>query len=241
MQKTELDLNPGQQKALREKFGMKSNLSIIGALAVLATLALAVSCKGFFQNPVITSVTIDPSAPTVSIGTTTQLTALGQDNQGDAPTTLSGGTSCTGNTVCWSSGTPSVATISTGGLLTGVSAGTSTITASSGTASATATATVTLSNVTSIMISPQSDITLTENTTATQCVKAIADPGGIDVTESVTWQTGTQGLVQVFNQSEDPMCVQSTGDQTGTTTLYATYLSGTTTITSNTVTVTVTQ
>jgi hypothetical protein len=220
---------------------MKSNLRIIGALAVLATLALAASCRGFFQNPVITSVTIDPSAPTVSVGQNTQLTALGQDNQGDAPTTLSGGTSCTGSTVCWSSATPSVATISTGGLLKGISAGTSTITASSGTASATATATVTLANVTSIMILPQNDITLTENTTATgtQCVTAKAQPGGIDVTESVTWQTGTAGIVDVFNQSEDPMCVQSTGSQTGTTTLFATYQSGDTTLTSNTVTVTV--
>lgn len=219
---------------------MKSNLRIIGALAVLATLALAVSCKGFFQNPVITSVTIDPSAPTVSIGTTTQLTALGQDNEGDAPTTLSGGTSCTGSTVCWSSGTPSVATISTGGLLTGVSAGTATITASSGTASATATATVTLANVTSILDTPQSDITLAVSTTATgtQCVQAFASPGHVDVTESVTWQTGTQNIVQVFNQSEDPMCVESTG-QTGSTSLFATYQSGNTTLTSNSVNVTV--
>jgi trimeric autotransporter adhesin len=235
----ETDLNPGHQIALQEKFRMKSNLRIIGALAVLATLALAASCRGFFQNPVITSVTIDPSAPTVSVGQNTQLTALGQDNQGDAPTTLSGGTNCTGSTVCWSSATPSVATITTGGLLKGISAGTSTITASSGTASATATATVTLANVTSIMILPQGNISLTENTTATQCVTAKAQPGGIDVTESVTWQTGTSGLVDVFNQSEDPMCVESTGSQTGTTTLFATYQSGNTLLTSNTVTVTV--
>ncbi len=219
---------------------MKWNLRVIGGFAMLGTLALAVSCKGFFQNPTITSVTIDPPSPTVTIGQTTPLTALGQDNEGDAPVTLKGGTTCTGDTVCWSSATPSVATISTGGLLTGVAIGTTTITAASGTATATATATVSLANVTSISIEPDTNITLLENTTATgtQCVQAMANPGGIDITESVSWQTGTTGIVEVFNTSEDPMCVQAQG-MNGSTTLYATYLSGTTTVTSDSITVTV--
>jgi hypothetical protein len=220
---------------------MKWNLRVIGAFGVLVMLALAVSCKGFFVNPTITSVTIDPPSPVVSIGQSTPLTALGQDNQGDAPVALSGGTTCTGDTVCWSSSTPSVATISTGGTLTGVSAGTTTITAASGTATATATATVTLSNITSLTVQPMGEITLTVDTTATgtQCVTATAEPGGVDVTESVTWQTGTSGIVEVFNESENPMCVQA--QAVGTTTLFATYPSGNTTVTSNSVTINVTQ
>lgn len=225
---------------------MKWNVRVMGAFAVLATLALAASCRGFFQNPVITSVTIDPPNPTVSIGQTTPLTALGTDNEGDPPVALKGGTTCTGDTVCWSSGTPSVATINTGGLVTGVTAGTSTITAASGTATATTTVTVTLANVTSITLGPNgiSSFSLTENTTASgnDCVTATAQAGGqtVDVTESVTWQTGTPGVITVYNQSEDPMCVLA-GASPGTTTLYATYVSGDTTITSNSITVTVTQ
>jgi len=222
---------------------MKWNLRVIGAFAVLLTLALAASCRGFFQNPVITSVTIDPPDPTVSIGQTTPLTALGQDNEGDAPVTLKGGTNCTGDTVCWSSSTPSVATISTGGQLTGVSAGTTTITAASGTATATTTATVTLANVTSIMLKPNTSFSIAENTTATtaagECLQAEAQAGGqtIDVTASVTWQTGTANIVTVYN-GQDPMCLLS-GDTPGQTTVYATYPSGDTTITSNSITVTV--
>ncbi len=221
----------------------KHKLRIAGAFAALATLALALSCTGFFVNPTVTAITIDPPNPTVSQGLTTQLTAAGTDSNGNS-LTLTGGTSCTGTTVCWSSETPTVATITGGGLLTGVSAGTSTITASSGTASATTTATVTLGNVTSIVLGPNgtTSFSIPESSTATgsDCLTASATAGGkpIDVTTSVTWQTGTPGIVTVENGIE-PMCVLSSTTP-GQTTVYAQYISGTNIINSNTVTVTVT-
>jgi len=221
----------------------KNKLRLAGAFAALATLALAVSCTGFFVNPTVTSIVIDPPSPTVSVALTEQLTAAATDSNGN-PLTLSGGTSCTGTTVCWSSGTPSVATITAGGLLTGVSAGTSTISAASGTASATTTATVTLGNVTTIVLGPN-DITsfsIPESSTATgnDCLTATATAGGqqVDVTTSVTWQTPNTDLLTVQN-GIDPMCVTSLAE-TGATTVFATYISGTNTITSNSVTVTVT-
>ena len=221
----------------------KQKLRLVCAFAALATLALAISCKGFFVNPTVSSITIDPPNPTASVGLTRQLTAAGTDSNGNA-LTLSGGTSCTGTTVCWSSATPSVATISTGGLLTGVSAGTSTITAASGTASATTTATITLGNVTSVVLGPAgvTSFSITESSVATgnNCLTATATAGGqqIDVTTSVTWQTPNTSLITVQNGVK-PMCVQSS-TMAGTTTVFATYISGTTTINSNSVTVTVT-
>lgn len=217
----------------------KQKLRLAGACAVLFVLALAASCSGFFVNPTVSSIAIDPSAPTVSIGDTEQLNAAGTDSNGNA-ITLTAGTSCTGTTVCWSSDTPSVATITTGGLLKGISAGTSTITASSGTASATATATVTLGNVTSVLVTPSS-ATLPESSTATTCFKAMASAGGqsVDVSASVTWQTANTSLISVEN-GEDPMCVESS-TESGMTTVYAQYTSGNNVITSNSVTVTVTQ
>src|ERR1700683_4734245 len=170
------------QGVLTSMSSTKQKLRLAGALATLATLALAVSCTGFFVNPTVSSVVIDPPNPTVSVGLTEELTAAGTDRNGNQ-LTLSGGSSCTGTTVCWSSATPSVATISTGGLLTGVSAGTSTITAASGTASATTTATVTLGNVTSIVLEVNgSHITSfslpVSSTTTTDCLSAIATAGG---------------------------------------------------------------
>jgi hypothetical protein len=219
----------------------KEKLRLAGAFAALAIFVIGVGCTGFFVNPTVSSIAIDPSAPTVAVGQTTQLNAAGTDSNGNA-ITLTAGTSCTGTTVCWSSGTPTVATISTGGVLTGVSAGTSTITASSGTATASATATVTLGNVTGIVISPTS-VSLPESSTANpadgQCLTAKAQPGGEDITASVTWFAGNSSIITVQNQ-EDPMCVESSTTP-GPTTVFATYPgSDNNTITSNSVTVTVT-
>jgi hypothetical protein len=222
---------------------MKHKLRLAGAFAALATLGLAVSCKGFFVNPTVTSIVIDPPSPTVSVGLTQQLTAAGTDSNGNS-LTLTGGTSCTGTTVCWSSDTPSVATVSVGGLLTGVAAGTSTITAASGTASATTTANVTLSNVTSIVLGPNgiTSFSIPENSVApTQdCLTATATAGGqqVDVTTSVTW-VADQTFLTVQN-GIDPMCVTSLGTA-GNTTVFAQYTSGNNIVSSNSVTVTVTQ
>jgi hypothetical protein len=203
-------------------------------------LALAVSCKGFFVNPTVSTISILPPSPSVTVGFTTQLNAAGTDSNGN-PITLTGGTSCTGTTVCWSSDTPSVATISAGGTLTGVSAGTSTITAASGTATATTTATVTLANVTQITLQPDSSFSIPVNTTATgtQCLEAFATAGGqqVNVTTSVQWQTGTPNVVTPANQI-DPMCLQS-GSTPNSTTLFAQYGSGNIVINSDSITVTV--
>ena len=222
----------------------KNKLRLAGAFAALATLAVAVSCKGFFQNPTVSTISILPPTPTVAVGGSAQLNADGTDSFGD-PITLTGGTSCTGTTVCWSSDTPSVATISAGGTLTGVSAGTSTITAASGTATATATATVTLANVTSIILSPNTSFSMAADSTAGsgngQCLTVLATAGGqtnIDVTASVTWQTGTAGIITPQG-AEDPECVEA-GGTAGSTTLFAQYTSGDTVINSDSITVTVT-
>jgi hypothetical protein len=125
----------------------KNKLRLAGSFAALLIFASALSCKGFFQNPTVSAITIDPPDPSVSVGYTDQLTAAATDSNGN-PITLTGGTNCTGTTVCWSSSDTSIATISTGGLLTGVTQGTATITAASGTITATTTATIVLASVT---------------------------------------------------------------------------------------------
>ena len=135
----------------------KPQLRWMSTIALLLLLALGVACTGFFQNPTVSTITIDPPNPSVGFGpgsSPLQLTAAATNSDGSSAT-LKGGTSCTGTTVCWSSSDPTVATISVGGLLTGVSVGTSTITASSGTVTGTTTATV-AEAVSSMTISPTS-------------------------------------------------------------------------------------
>src|SRR6267378_6664109 len=110
-------------------------LRLAGAFGVLATLALAVGCRGFFTNPTLTSISIAPTAPQVEINKTLQLQVFGTFNDGSRSQVKSG--------IAWSSSAPTVASISpTSGILTGVQTGTSTITADAQGLTTTGTATV---------------------------------------------------------------------------------------------------
>lgn len=124
-------------------------LQLIGAFVVLATLALAASCTGFFVNPTLTGVTVGPQA-TLNINQSIQMSATGTYSDGTQKTLNSG--------VTWSSNSGSVS-ITTGGLATGLTIGSATITGSAGSCSActgTTTVTVALQGVTSVVVTPNS-------------------------------------------------------------------------------------
>lgn len=89
--------------------------------AILLSLSLT-SCNGFFvsENTVV-SIAITPASPTLQVAGTQQFTATGTTAGGASVDVTAGAT--------WTSSTPSVATVSSGGLATAVAAGTTTITA----------------------------------------------------------------------------------------------------------------
>src|SRR5580700_4498644 len=122
----------------------KKKLQILAASATLLLFAVGVACNGFFVDPVLTSVTVGPTA-TINQGGTVQESAVGTFNDGSTKSL---------SNVQWSSDTESVATISSAGLVTGVSPGAATITGASGTVSGTAAITVALQNVTGITVTP---------------------------------------------------------------------------------------
>jgi hypothetical protein len=126
---------------------MKWNLRIIGAFAVLGTLALLASCRGFFVNPTLTQISISPNAPQVQVGQTEGLSVYGTYNDGSTGQVTTG--------VSWSSSDSTVASFSspTSNVLQGVATGTATITAQAQAVSATATATVFIT-ITQLTISP---------------------------------------------------------------------------------------
>jgi len=181
----------------------KHKLRLAGAFAALATLAVAVSCKGFFVDPTWSSLNINPSAPSVQVGQTVTMQAYGVDSNGNGSYLNTG--------VSWSSATPSVALItgacangtSCGAVtLQGVTAGTSTVTAGSESVSATATLTVLLGNVSNFQVcmgvfgattscsSGSSPLTWTVNQSgANQTFIAQGTSGGTpyDLTTSATW------------------------------------------------------
>lgn len=84
-------------------------------------------------DPVAT-VTVAPAAPIVPVGTTVQLAATVKD---------AGGNVLTGRSVTWISSDPTIASVGTNGLVTGVAVGAVTITATSEGVNGTATVTVT--------------------------------------------------------------------------------------------------
>jgi hypothetical protein len=108
---------------------IKSKLRLVCAFAALASLALAVSCRGFFVKPTLTSLAIGPVSPTIYTGTidnTIQMFAVGTFDDGSSSSTpvswTISGTGTSGQTI---------ATISSGGLVTAQDVGTGTITATS--------------------------------------------------------------------------------------------------------------
>jgi trimeric autotransporter adhesin len=196
-------------------------LRIVGAIGTLLLFAVGIGCKGFFVDPVLTSVTVGPTA-TINQGGTVQESAVGTYNDGSSQSLTN---------VSWSSDTEGVATISTTGLVTGVSPGTSTITGASGTVSGTATITVALQNVTGITVSPTSTTIKANGGTQQFTAKAqIAGGSPIDVTATATWTASD------VNGGDDVTLTQGVTPETVTTnstatvgeqiTLTASYLSG---------------
>jgi plastocyanin len=84
-------------------------------------------------TPVFTTFTVEPSAPTLTVGGTQALTPAAKDQNG---ATMSG------LTTTYISNAPGTASVTTGGVVTGVALGTTTITATGTIGSVTKTATV---------------------------------------------------------------------------------------------------
>ena len=212
----------------------RRKLSVLGGIVVLLLLAFAAGCTGFFQNPVLTGLTVGPQSPNIQQGTTLQMSAVGTFDDGSTKTLTS--------QVFWSSSDTTVAPISTGGVITGSSSGTSTITASSGAASGTSTVTVTLMNVTAITIMPPS-LTIARGGMGTLNVLATAGGSQVDVTATVTWtitdSTGnTPTTISITTQTSPATITVNSSAATGQYTVTATYAGSTTFTKSITLTVT---
>ncbi|MGH9500333.1 MAG: Ig-like domain-containing protein [Terriglobales bacterium] len=195
----------------------KKKIEILAASATLLLFAVGVGCHGFFVDPVLTSVTVGPTA-TINQGGTVQESAVGTYNDGSSSSL---------SNVQWSSDTPDVASVVASGLVTGVSPGTATITGSSGTVSGTATITVSLSNVTGLTITPTTANIKANGGTANFTAKAtIAGGQPVDVTATATW-TASDTANTTLTQGLDPETVTVNAAPVGERiTLTASYLSG---------------
>ena len=215
----------------------KQKLHLTGALAMLATLALGISCRGFFVNPTLSSITVGPSSASIPIGSTQQMTATGTFDDGSTQniTSKSG--------IVWQSSDQSAATVSSTGLVKGIATGSPTITAQFGTVSGQTTVNITLTNVTGIVVNPTTANIKSNGGTAT--FTALATVSGssqqVDVSSQATWSiTNPSNYTLTQGSTPETVTTTSTATPSEVDTLTATYTSGTTQFTA-TAKITVTQ
>jgi hypothetical protein len=137
--------------------------------------------------PRVASVVITAPAPDVAEGKTIQLSAETKDSTG---------TTVSGRSISWSSGTPEIATVSSTGLVTAISRGTATIIATSENVQGTFALTVKRAAVSSVTVKLQSDRTVAGGKIAASATAT--DANGKTVTDlPVTWQSSNTSIATV--------------------------------------------
>lgn len=211
---------------------VKRKLRLLATLTALPLLALAASCRGFFVNPTLTSLTVTPASASLIQGQTRQLAATGNYAADNSTKDLTG-------SVTWTTSDSAVATVSSGGLVKAAATianppGTATITATSGALTATSTITVNTGPLIAITIS-----TTTPNPAAGQTVvfSAMGTFSGSaqqqDITSQVTWTSSNTAVIATISNGSGAVLSTATS---GATTNVTASLSG---ITSGILTVTV--
>src|SRR5207249_11443866 len=135
---------PGRTVTWTSSAPAVATVSTSGLLTGLSTGTATITASGEGQSGAaaatvaaplaVASVAVSPTAPSLAVGATAQLSATPQDSSGYP---------LSGRTVSWASSAPAVATVSGSGLVTGMAAGTATITATSEGKNGTAAPTVT--------------------------------------------------------------------------------------------------
>lgn len=188
-----------------------------GAFGSPAQLALS----GTGNDTGLTSIAVTPANPSIAAGLTQQFAATGHFKNGSTENLTA--------FVAWSSSKPSVATITSGGMATGVTAGTSSIVATLGTVTGSTTLTVTPPILVSIAVTPASP-SIAKGTTLQFTATGTYSDGSVQtITNSVTWSSSMPSVATIAPGG------LASGAATGTTTVVASVnsISGSTLLTVN--------
>jgi hypothetical protein len=145
-------------------------------------------------QPVLLSIAVTPTNPSIAIGGQQQFTATGTYSDGSHQDLT--------NSATWTSSVPSVATISSTGLATGVAAGTTTIQATTGSIYGTTTLTVTATGNFTISASPTS-LTIAQGNAGTSTITTTVS-GGFSSAISLSATGAPTGTTVSFNPSTIP-------------------------------------
>jgi uncharacterized protein YjdB len=166
-------------------FGLTAGSAIITACAGTACGSTTLTVG---SSATLTSITVTPANPTITKGSTEQFTATGHFSDGSS-STLTG--------VTWSSGTPVVASISTAGLATALTIGTSTITATSGNIHGSTVLTVSAPTLASIAVTPASPSITVGTTQQFTATGTFSDGSTENLTSTVTWTSATPATATI--------------------------------------------
>lgn len=151
-----------------------------GQTTITATAGSVLGFTTLTVNPAtLSSITVNPTNPTIAAGMQQQFTATGTFSDGSQQDVT--------NSASWTSSLTAVATIAPSGLATAVVAGQTTITAASGAINGSTTLTVSPAVLVSITVNPSNPSIPVGNTQAFTANGTYSDGSQQDLTGSVTW------------------------------------------------------
>jgi uncharacterized protein YjdB len=156
--------------------------------------------------PSVATVTVSPSPVSVNVNWTVSLSATPRDANGNV---------VSGAPVTWSSSDPSIAVVSSSGVVTGISVGSATITASSGAGSGSATVNVQLAPVNRVVVTPNNP-TIDEKETVQLSATLYDARNNVLSGRVISWTSADQSRVTVDKQG------LATGVKKGNVTVTAT-------------------
>ncbi len=191
-----------------------------GTATITATLGnLTSSALLTVDASVLTNIVVHPATPEIARSAQVAFAATGSYSDGDTHDLTT--------QVAWTSSTPSIATISSAGVATGMDAGETTITALLGGVTGTAQLRVDSSRLTSIQILPQNPSIARQATQPFKATGTYSDGDTKDLTAQVSWTAGNPLIATVESGGK------ATGLAAGSTPIVATMsgVSGSTTLT----------
>lgn len=161
------------------------------ALGALSLVATTLSCGGDPldpDRPAVASVAVSPDRLTVGVGASSPLTVEARD---------AAGTVVGGRKIVWATKDPSVATVSGGGVVTGVAPGTVEVAATVEGKSAIVDVTVTPKAVSAVRLTPAGDLRLLAGETTQLAAEALDADGAVLPERAITWTSNATSVATV--------------------------------------------
>jgi len=176
--------NPGSEGLVTSIAGGSTTIAATSG-SISGSTSLGVS------SATLVSIAVNPANPTLAAGTNQQFTAIGtfSDNSTRDLTAY----------VVWSSSNTGVATVSAGGLVASITAGTGTISANLGSVTGSTSLTVSGATLVSTVVTPASGSIAPGTTQQFKAIGTFSDSTTQDITDTVHWTSSAGTLATVSN------------------------------------------